>query len=462
MRSPDVLEIRARELAIAAGIDPDSRVPKPGSERGMPAWCNYRELARAQRNAEKAAAASAEIANLRPQEVQYQNSPLKIFGEPDEATILQMRNCMAVGNVVGGVLCADNHLGYSQPIGGVIAYENMVSVSGTGFDIACGHAALKTDVPFGAVKDRIPTLLADINQHISFGLGRQGSARVDDALFEDDEAWKLADAEALRSLARRQLFSCGTSNHFLDLLYEVPSDPTADFDRDKQPVWIACHFGSRNLGYQSATKFLKLAGGRDGMYVPPALLDATSEVGVRYVGAMELSGRYAYLNRDLVVNKVCSILGGTAVDRVVNHHNFSFWEEHQGRKLWVVRKGATAAFPGQRGFVGGSMGDDAVIVEGIDSELSRASFYSTVHGAGRVMSRTQAKKTFTRREMDQWLHAKGVTLSGGGVDESPMSYRRLDEVIQSHAGTIKVNHRLRPFLVIMATDEHRRRDPSKD
>jgi tRNA-splicing ligase RtcB len=177
---------------------------------------------------------------------------------------------------------------------------------------------------------------------------------------------------------------------------------------------------------------------------------------------MELSGRYAYLNRDLVVNKVCEILGGTILDTIRSHHNYSFWEEHEGQKLWVVRKGATAAFPGQRGFIGGSMGDDAVIIEGIDSEASRKAFYSTMHGAGRIMSRTQAKKTFTRQEMEEWLARKGVTLSGGGIDESPMSYRRLDDVIGAHEGTIKVNHRLRPFAVIMASDEERRRDPYKD
>jgi tRNA-splicing ligase RtcB len=105
------------------------------------------------------------------------------------------------------------------------------------------------------------------------------------------------------------------------------------------------------------------------------------------------------------------------------------------------------------------MGDDAVIIEGIDSERSRAALYSTIHGAGRVMSRTEAKRTFTRHQMEVWVRDRGVTLIGGDVDESPMSYRRLDDVLKQHEGTIKVVHRLRPFGVLMARGDERRRDP---
>ena len=143
-----------------------------------------------------------------------------------------------------------------------------------------------------------------------------------------------------------------------------------------------------------------------------------------------------------------------------NHHNFAWAEEHDGETYWVVRKGATPAFPGQRGFIGGSMGDDAVIVEGVDSEQSRAALYSTVHGAGRIMSRTAAKGKFVagpdgkrirqeglvrHDEMMRWLHEKGVELRGGDLDEAPQAYRRLPEVLAAHGGTIRVLHTLRPL-----------------
>jgi len=145
----------------------------------------------------------------------------------------------------------------------------------------------------------------------------------------------------------------------------------------------------------------------------------------------------------------------------------------------VVRKGATPAFPGQRGFVGGSMGDDAVIVEGVDSEDSKKSLYSTVHGAGRVMSRTKAAGKFRWKKVDgkrvrvqksegviswnmlnEWISEKGVKLRGGGTDEAPQAYRRLTNVLREHEGTIRILHTLKPLGVIMAGENEF--DPYKD
>jgi tRNA-splicing ligase RtcB (3'-phosphate/5'-hydroxy nucleic acid ligase) len=161
-----------------------------------------------------------------------------------------------------------------------------------------------------------------------------------------------------------------------------------------------------------------------------------------------------------VCTYILRMLGAASRKVVNNHHNYAWRETHNGQNLWVVRKGATPAFPGQEGFVGGSMGDDAVILEGVDSEESRASFYSTVHGAGRIMSRSQAKKTFDPVDMDAWLARRNVLLHGGGLDESPMAYRRLTEVLSHHAGTVKINHVLRPFIVAMAGKDDR--DTYKD
>jgi tRNA-splicing ligase RtcB (3'-phosphate/5'-hydroxy nucleic acid ligase) len=164
-----------------------------------------------------------------------------------------------------------------------------------------------------------------------------------------------------------------------------------------------------------------------------------------------------------VVEKVRSIIGGEVLDTVHNHHNYAWRERHGERDLWVVRKGATPAFPGQRGFVGGSMGDDAVILSGVESDTAAASFYSTVHGAGRVMSRTEARGKTNRKtgalvkpgrishdEMQAWLRGKGVHLAGGDLDEAPQAYRRLPDVLAHHAGTVTIEHTLRPFAVVMA------------
>ena len=447
MRRPSAYETRARELATLAGVNPNSRVARPGEApdgRGMPAWCAFRDAARAEH-------LQAEIASvaLPEQAAAYRDAPLQVFGPHEDATLAQMRNCMGVGQVVAGVVCADGHLGYAQPVGGVIAYEGQVSISGVGFDIGCGNMAVRLDTPYAAVADRAGAILADIRRAVSFGVGRANAERAEHTLLDDEDAWRDADMVAYRQKAAAQLGTVGAGNHYVDLLRDE-----AGF------VWIGVHFGSRGLGHTSATKYLKLAGGQDGMNVPPAVVDEGSELGRRYVAAMELAGRYAYAGREWVVERVRRIIGGTVVDSVHNHHNYAWRETHGGRNLWVVRKGATPAWPGQRGFVGGSMGDDAVIVEGVDSPAAQAALHSTVHGAGRLFGRMQAKRTFTRAQMDAWLQGRGVLLAGGDLDESPMAYRRLPDVLAQHAGTIRVQHSLRPFAVAMAGEGEF--DPFKD
>ena len=437
MARTDPYQARARELAREAGLDPDGRIERPG-QRSMPAWCTFREAARAERMRRGADAAANAIA-LQPQPAAFRSSPLEVLGQHEEATLAQMRNCMAVGNVVGGVICADGHLGYAQPVGGVIAYEGQISISGVGFDIACGNMAVRLDTPYAAIADRVGPILKDIARTISFGVGRTNEERVEHALFDDADAWRKSDMGSYRQKAAAQLGTVGSGNHYVDLMRD-----------EKNFVWIGVHFGSRGLGHTSATRYLKAAGGKDGMHVPPAVIDEASELGHRYIAAMELAGRYAYAGREWVVERVRRIVGGVVTDTVHNHHNYAWRETHNGRALWVVRKGATPAFPGQRGFVGGSMGDDAVIIEGVDGPRSRATLYSTVHGAGRLFGRNEAKRRFTRAQMEGWLKERAVALIGADLDESPMAYRRLPEVLAHHAGTVKVLHRLRPFAVAMA------------
>jgi tRNA-splicing ligase RtcB len=248
-------------------------------------------------------------------------------------------------------------------------------------------------------------------------------------------------------------------------------------------LWVGVHFGSRGFGHTIASAFLALSQGKPwGERVPEreVLLDLSAPVGHDYWHLMELAGQYAYAGREWVARKVVSLLGANEVELVHNHHNFAWKETHGGDDLIVVRKGATPAFPSQTGFVGGSMGDDAVIVRGVVASATsepgvaqREALFSTVHGAGRVMSRTQAagkrhRKTgvvkvagrVSEEMMREWITAKRVILRGGGLDESPHAYRRLPEVLEAQEGTIEVLHRLRPLVVVMAgADEF---DPYKD
>lgn len=377
---------------------------------------------------------------------------LKIFGTHDQNTIEQMQSCLDAGGEQG-VLCADGHKGYSQPVGGVVAYKDQVSISGVGFDIACGNMACKTDAKLADIQPRINQIMDDLVAQISFGVGRINDTPVDHALF-DDPSWDVMPA-GIKGMARQQLGTVGSGNHYVDI-----------FADETDTVWVGVHFGSRGLGHKTATMYLKLAGGKDGMDVPPTLVDEASDLGQSYIRAMELAGKYAYAGREYVARHVAQkILGATITDEVHNHHNFAWKETHNGESFWVVRKGATPAFPGQRGFVGGSMGDNAVIIEGVDSDLSKESLYSTVHGAGRVMSRTAAKGRFVRDEkgkkqrqaglvrhdeMMKWIHDLGVCLRGADLDEAPQAYRRLPDVLKEHGNTIRILHTLRPIGVAMA------------
>ena len=379
----------------------------------------------------------------------------KVFGQHDEATLKQIETCLEADGE-RAVLCADGHKGYAQPIGGVVAYKDKISLSGVGFDIACGNLAILTDAKRCEVGPSIKTIMDDVVRDISFGIGRKAKARVDHELFED-QAWKVAPIQGLKEMARDQLGTVGGGNHYVDI-----------FADEQDRIWVGVHFGSRGLGHKTATHFLKAAGGKDGMDVPPTVVPVNSMIGSDYLTGMRLAGRYAYAGREAVARHVVrEILGAKITEEVHNHHNFAWRENHDGEEFWVVRKGATPAFPGQRGFVGGSMGDEAVIIEGVDSVESREALYSTVHGAGRIMSRTAAKGKFERvgskrirrdglvrhDEMMKWVADRRVELRGGDVDEAPQAYRRLPEVLKAHARTIRVLHTLRPLGVAMAGRE---------
>lgn len=384
---------------------------------------------------------------------------IPVFGEPDEGALRQIKNCARQADQVA--LMADNHLGYAVPIGGVVAYEDAISPSGVGYDIACGNKAVRTDAPFAEVRKNIKPIMDEIWRTLSFGVGLRNNERVDHGLYEDD-AWKLEAVRPHKELARAQLGTIGSGNHYVDI-----------FADQEDRIWIGVHFGSRGLGHKTATWFLKKAGAADGIDADPCVLPARESLGAEYLECMRLAGLYAYAGRDWVCHRVARILGAKIEEEVHNHHNFAWREHHNGRDLWVVRKGATPAFPGQRGFVGGSMGDISVILEGLEHPDGAASLYSTVHGAGRVMGRREAlgvtdRKTgqvkragkVTREQMMNWVHEQNVELRGAGVDESPHCYKRLPQVLASHGQTIRVLHTLRPLGVAMAgADEF---DPYKD
>ena len=407
---------------------------------------------------------------------------VKTFGAVDGRSLAQLERCMEAGGAELGVLCADHHPGYSQPIGGGIAYERHVSPSGVGFDIGCGNKAARTEltrVDLDALGG-VERLMGEITRRISFGMGVPARERSDHPVLDDIRHADFAPQRRLGGLAESQLGTVGAGNHYVNLMED-----------EQGRVWVGVHFGSRGFGHKTATGFLALAQGlsfdgkpaEGGMDAPPVLFELGSELAESYIAAMQLAGEYAYAGRDIVVRKVLEILGAEAVHEVHNHHNFAWREEHFGRTYWVVRKGCTPAYPGQEGFVGGTMGDESVILEGVGGREAEESLYSTVHGAGRVMSRSQAAGRFryrkrvvdgrTVRVREQvkpgtvdWpavqtrLRERGIVLVGGGADEAPEVYKRLPDVLAAHAGSIRVTDTLRPLGVAMAGQDVQ--DPYRD
>jgi tRNA-splicing ligase RtcB len=472
---------------------------------------------------------------------------IRIFGDADERTVAQLERCLLAEDDSRGVLCADNHLGYSQPIGGAVAYREHISPSGVGYDIGCGNKAVRTNIrasdivggvgsaprgtsaesrsgsvgapgsaaltrakneasahaySSGPAQSALARIMDEIVQRVSFGMGRVNNEPADHPVLDAIREANFAPQRELYDLAAKQLGTVGAGNHYVDL-----------FADEDGVLWVGVHFGSRGFGHKTASGFLALAAGKkfgeragEGeMDSPPIVFPTDSELGQGYIEAMRLAGNYAYAGRDVVVDTVLGILGAEAIEEIHNHHNYAWLEEHDGEDWWVVRKGCTPAFPGQQGFVGATMGEDSVILEG--TETGEAAMFSTVHGAGRAMSRTEAAGKVKRRK--RWecndrdctyshtdrtqfacpdhpdgkpikrhvseqvrpgridfglvtadLRSRGIELRGGAADEAPGAYKRLDKVLAAHGDTITVRHRLRPLGVAMASRDTF--DPFKD
>ena len=402
---------------------------------------------------------------------------ITIFGRDliEENPVRQIERCITSEDDIA-VLNADAHYGYGHPIGGAVAYREKISLSGVGFDIACGNYAVRTDIRTKEIK--LSSIMDEIFRRISFGIGRPNNEPVDHEVLEKIQKAEFIPQRRLYKLAKEQLGTVGSGNHFVDL-----------FEDDSGFLWIGVHFGSRGFGHRTTTGFIAISRGlsfddrvKEGsMDAPPILFDAGSETGQAYIKAMNLAGEYAYAGRELVVKKVLEILDNPVVTfEVHNNHNFAWREEHFGEEYWVVRKGCTPAFPGQKGFIGATMAHDSVIIEGRDSEESRKALYTTVHGAGRVMSRTKSAgrkkwikgkggnrylKTIVRGVIDYdvvktEMKKLRIELRGGDADEAPDCYKRLEEVLKHQGDTIKILYRLHPVGVAMAGSDTY--DPYKD
>ncbi len=397
----------------------------------------------------------------------------------------------------------DIHEGYGMAVGGVAAFnfeEGIISPGAVGYDINCGIRVLKSNVFYDEVKDRIPELTASLYREIPSGVGRggllrfnrkeldlilsegvKGMAEMGYANKEDvencesngqlGEAEPAKVSEKAKARGRDQLGTLGAGNHFIEVqkVDKIFDEALAKkFNLFESQVVIMIHCGSRGLGHQVATDYIRemlRAVHKYGIYLPDRQLACApvySPEGKNYFSAMSAAANFAWANRQMITWKVREVWRKMFnLQQATNNlqliydvaHNIAKVEEYDGRKLVVHRKGATRAFPGQPVLIPGSMGTESYILGGSENSLVK-SFGSCCHGAGRTMSRSEARKKVSGPGLKRELENLGISVQSGSIaglsEESPVAYKNVCEVVKTvqEIGLASGVARLKPLGVV--------------
>jgi tRNA-splicing ligase RtcB len=373
------------------------------------------------------------------------------------AALAQMEDAARLPVSVRGALMPDAHPGYGLPIGGVLATDEAVIPYAVGVDIACRMRLSVLDVPVAELRGGAQRLANALERETAFGLGARLARPADHEVLDAD--WAATPVtRRLRQRAAAQLGSSGSGNHFVELGTLTLHAPDLGLAAGTY-VALLSHSGSRGAGAQVADHYTRLAAAEH-PELPRALrhlawLDLGSEAGAEYWAAMELMGGYAAANHAVIHRRVTRALRAKTLAGVENHHNFAWRERHDGRDVIVHRKGATPAGEGVLGVVPGSMATPGYVVRG---RGDAASLRSAAHGAGRLMSRKQAHRTFAWGDVRREVEAAGVTVLSAGLDEVPGVYKDIEAVMAAQADLVEVVARFDPRIVKMAPPGERPED----
>ena len=381
----------------------------------------------------------------------------QIYGEIniEEGAINQMNIAMKLPVTVAGALMPDAHQGYGLPIGGVLATKNAIIPYGVGVDIGCRMALSIFDVSDDFFNSHYDVLKNELINHTLFGAGQgfRGQYKSNHDILDRSEFNLTPFVKSLQDKAAAQLGSSGGGNHFVEwgILEFKEKDEILNIEKGKY-LALLTHSGSRGFGATIAGHYTKLA--KEICKLPHeaknlAYLDFNSEVGQEYWIAMNLAGDYASACHDIIHHKLANAIGVEVLAKVENHHNFAWKETWNNEEVIVHRKGATPADKNTMGIIPGSMTSPGFLVRGKGVE---ASINSASHGAGRVMSRTQAIKNITHSEMKKILEDHGVYLIGAGLDEAPMAYKNIHQVMESQKELVNIIAQFNPKIVRMADD----------
>lgn len=391
------------------------------------------------------------LSKVEKREIQSQRAPYKIFGEniANEA-INQLYTALKLPISAKGALMPDAHYGYGLPIGGVLATKNAVIPYGVGMDIGCRMCLSILDTPvtyLDGARDKYEKALHD---NTKFGMNEVHKSQFENEIFDRDTFDLLPILKRLKGKAIKQLGSSGGGNHFVEFGEVEILEENNDFALPKgKYLGILSHSGSRGLGAEIAQYYSRVA--VEQCPLPKeaqhfAWLDLDTHLGLEYWVAMNLAGDYASACHHDIHRRLIKSVGGRLKARIENHHNFAWKELHNGEELIVHRKGATPASDGEIGFIPGSMTAKGFIVRG---KGNPDSINSASHGAGRAHSRSSARILFTKNDIKTELKKHKVSLIGGSVEEAPMAYKNINEVMNSQKDLVDILGTFQPRIVRM-------------
>ena len=380
--------------------------------------------------------------------------PFQTYGEEmiEQGAMEQMRVAARLPVSVRGAIMPDGHAGYGLPIGGVLATENAIIPYGVGVDIGCMMALSIFEAPSNYIDRHVSNLRQALIDNTRFGPVEVHAKPSDSAVFDRKEFDEISFLKNWKDKAHKQLGTSGSGNHYCELGHVKLYANNSLSLPEGEYVGIISHSGSRGMGANVAKHYTDLA--MKSCVLPSearhlAWLDMNTEVGQEYWLAMNLCADYASACHHDIHKRLAKAIGMSPIFQLENRHNLCWKETHDGRELYVHRKGATPAGEGVLGIIPGSMATEAFIVRGKGNPNS---LNSASHGAGRRMSRTAAKNTFSRKMLNDFLKEKQVTLIGADVDESPMAYKDIYEVMEKQADLVEIMGTFVPRVVRMAED----------
>lgn len=372
------------------------------------------------------------------------DKPIKIYSETiDGKALNQFYSAMKLDCALQGALMPDAHAGYALPIGAVVATEGMIFPAWVGYDIGCGMCAVPTTFKAEDVRANAKVIFDQIYRDVPTGFSH--NERPNDWCYRGEKSDFVSKEIIKKGKPEQQIGTLGGGNHFIEI-----------GEADDGVIWIIIHSGSRNVGHKIATHYMKLASGdgkaREGHFG----LRVDTDQGRDYINDLDFGLQFALDNRLLMMARIEHAMkryidGNCEFLKLINrNHNHAELRNETdakgyttGRMVWIHRKGATHAEEGMMGVIPGNMRDGSFIVQG---KGNPDSLYSSSHGAGRVLSRTQAKELLILDEFKATMEGVTARVKPDTIDESPFAYKNIFTVMAEQSDLVDVIHHVKPII----------------